>query len=384
MRILLSCLQGLTRHPLSHYEHWRLYFIKGCEEAGVEFVEVPGVDWAEGLVYPAGGELKEWRARTWEAVLDFVHQEHTRRPIHLFLGYLYPQQIEIAAIDEFQRMGIPCVNFFCDNVREFHKVPAEFYCFDLHWVPEYQAIGMYRKAGLKHIYAAMPCWVSPERRTCNHSETEGTTFIGSPDDLRHQMLGQAIQLGADINIYGIGWNDKLTPAKVAKKTSSQFLNNQWQDITQRGLGSWLLKFERRFRPLPQPPAIPAERLRGNLSPGDFERVMQQSKVALGINRVATHYRSLHNPITYSRLRDIEAPMLGACYLTEWAEDLGHLYDLGVEVETYKTPEELKGKLDTLLKNPGKRRSMRRRAQARALNEHTVARTLSRICERIEV
>src|SRR6266513_2305327 len=136
MRILLSCLQSLKRHPLPAYDFWRPYFVQGCEEAGIECAEVPGVDWAEGLIHPPGEDLEEWRARTWETVLAFVRKEHGRHPILFFLSYLYPKQVDPTAIKELHRMGIPTVNFFCDNVREFDRVPPEYSPFALHWVPE--------------------------------------------------------------------------------------------------------------------------------------------------------------------------------------------------------------------------------------------------------
>lgn len=378
MRVVLSCLQSLQDHPISSYKHWRTYFVNGFAEAGIECVEVPNVDWVEGIVQPAGEKRDEWRSQTWERTLSFVRHEHARQPISFFLGYLYPQMVDATAIKELQRIGIPCVNFFCDNVREFREVPSEFQHFDLHWVPEYQAVEMYRRAGLKYLHAAMPCWVPPAQRTCDHPETEGATFIGSPDELRRALLGQAIESGAEINIYGAGWNGEQKHPCATRKDCGKLLANQWRDITTRGVDSWLYKFERRFRPLPQPPAIPLRRLCGKLSPDDFVRVMQQSAVAIGINRVTVHYRSLRRPITYSRLRDIEAPMMGACYLTEWAEDLEHLYEVGKEIEIYRTAEELKEKLETLRKNPGRRREMRRLAQARALNEHSVAASLLKI------
>ena len=40
-------------------------------------------------------------------------------------------------------------------------------------------------------------------------------------------------------------------------------------------------------------------------------------------------------------------MLGACYLTEWTEGLEHMYELGKEIETYRTAEELTSKLSEL-------------------------------------
>jgi spore maturation protein CgeB len=91
-------------------------------------------------------------------------------------------------------------------------------------------------------------------------------------------------------------------------------------------------------------------------------------------------RSPHRPLVYSRLRDIEAPMLGACYLTEWTEGLEHMYELGKEIEAYRTPEELTSKLSELRSDSPRRSAMRERAQRRALADHTVGRSMERIRE----
>ena len=71
-------------------------------------------------------------------------------------------------------------------------------------------------------------------------------------------------------------------------------------------------------------------------------------------------------------------MLGACYLTEWTEGLEHMYELGKEIETYRTSEELTSKLSELRKDALRRRAMRQRAQCRALADHTVGRSIERI------
>jgi spore maturation protein CgeB len=105
-------------------------------------------------------------------------------------------------------------------------------------------------------------------------------------------------------------------------------------------------------------------------------------VVLGINRVPSLVASDRHPLVYSRLRDIEAPMLGACYLTEWTAGLERLYDLGKEIETYRTAEELTAKLSELRADPERRISMRARAQRRALAEHSVARSIELIADRL--
>jgi spore maturation protein CgeB len=126
-----------------------------------------------------------------------------------------------------------------------------------------------------------------------------------------------------------------------------------------------------------------ERYLGEPCPGDeYYRVLRGARVALGINRVPSLLASDRRPLTYSRLRDIEAPMLGACYLTEWTAGLERLYDLGEEIEVYRTAEELAAKLNELCADPKRRMSMRARAQRRALGEHSVARSIERIAERL--
>lgn len=384
MRILLSCLQSLRRHPIAAYDFWRLYFVEGCREAGIEHVEVPDVDWAEGLVYPPGDELRAWRARTWETVLAFANHEHGRQRIDFLLCYLYPNQVEPAAIADLQRLGIPCVNFFCDNVREFRRVPDEYRSFALHWVPEFEALPLYRRAGLPHLHAPMPCWVPPELRSVPATESEPPTFIGSADILRRDLLGHALQAGADFVVRGPGWaTQSVTGSALAPPLRSPrtVLANQWNMMCAHGVAALVHKLENRLRPL-SPPPIQAGRVLPFLSQAEYVRVSREAMVTIGVNRVPTARTSNHHPLTYSRLRDLEAPMLGSCYLTEWTAGLCELYELGKEIETYRTAEELAVKVTELKKDLARRRELRKRGQRRALADHSVASSLKRISQQV--
>jgi hypothetical protein len=388
MRVLLSCLQSRKRHPLPAYGFWREYFVEGCREAGIECIEVPEVDWVEGLVHPHGDAYRAWRERTWQAALDFARREHARRPIDFFLGYLYPAQIEPQAILDLQQLGIPCVNFFCDNVREFRRVPPQYQPFALHWVPEAEALPLYRQANLPHLHAPMPCWVPLELRRVPAMETEPPTFIGSADILRRHLLGEALRAGADLIVRGPGWSaasdagaDAPATQEGPRRSARTILSNQWDVLRLHGAGALLRKLENRLKPLAQPP-VPAARIRPAVFGAEYLRITRQALVTIGVNRVPTSRASNHRPLSYSRLRDLEAPMLGACYLTEWTAGLGELYELGTEIETYRTPEELAAKVDELKADPARRRRMRERAQRRALEEHSTARTLQRVARQV--
>ena len=71
-------------------------------------------------------------------------------------------------------------------------------------------------------------------------------------------------------------------------------------------------------------------------------------------------------------------MMGACYLTEWAKELENLYELGEEIETYRTAEEMVETIRELESSPAKRTQLRSRGQRRALECHTIGQTLTKI------
>jgi hypothetical protein len=61
-----------------------------------------------------------------------------------------------------------------------------------------------------------------------------------------------------------------------------------------------------------------------------------------------------------------------------------MYELGQEIEIYRTPEELAGKLSELRLDPARRSAMRQRAQRRALSDHSVARSIARIAAQLGI
>ncbi len=384
MRIFLSCLQSPYKHPVPAYQFWETYFKKGIEEAGYEWLESPNVDWAEGLVYFNEEDLKKWRDRTWNNTLDFIKRQHQIKPIDLFLSYLFPKQVDSNAIQDIQSLGIPCVNFFCDNVREFRRIPKSFYCFDLHWVPEFKALKMYQQAKLKYVYAPMPVWISPEQRHCDHLEKYGVSFIGSRDIQREALLAQAVKSHIPVEIRGAGWMGNSSKSLINISKSRGFRQtsiNQWNFINSQGISAWLRKIQSKSSPRIDDDIF-ASCVKPQPSQQEYNAIIQQSTITLGISRYPSYRYPFTQPNTYSRMRDIEAPMMGACYLTEWTEGLDDLYELGEEIETYRTSEELVEKIQYLTNSSALRNSLRLKGQKRALSEHNIARSINKIWQAI--
>lgn len=377
MKILLACQQSPVAYPIPAYGFWRTYFVEGLREAGHEVVEVPGVDWARGLLPLPAAELATWRDQTWSRVLATAR---STPGLDLFLGYLYPRQIEPAALRSLRATGLPAVNFFCDNVREYRRLPAQFAGFDLHWVPEHAALPLYAARGWRAVFAPMPCWVPPARRNVPTQDDGRLCFIGRADDLRRTLLRDVATAGLPLVLAGADWN----PSRGAPDTTSSR-----PPLGARVAG--LLDFARRqglrrtWRRLSRadraPSATPFDFsgwLAGTPDDDTYAAMLSGSAVTLGVNRFAAAEGPTQSPPAYSRLRDIEAPMLGACYLTEWAPELPHLYDIGREIVTYRDSAELVEEARRLLTDPARRNLLRAAGSRRALADHTVGRSIDRL------
>jgi hypothetical protein len=383
MRIFLSCQQALKPHPVPAFGFWEHYLKSALAEAGHEVIQTPQVDWAEGLTPLPKSERAAWLERTWSKTVDFIQAEHRRKPISLFLSYLFPLQIEPAAVRVVRGAGIPTVNFFCDNVREFSEIPAAFRDFDLHWVPEADARRMYTAAALPFVYSPMPMWVPPGLRTVPRDENGGAIFVGSHDILREDLLGDAVDKGLDVQVYGSGWPGSPPGQATPRPSLARVLANQFEFLRREGLRGMAMRStyqfrERRSRAWVERSAHPP------LSEDAYFTATRQAPTVIGINRCPTFRRSFSSPLRYSRLRDIEAPMLGACYLTEMAPGLDDLYQVGTEIETFRDAAELAEKAKLLQRDSAKRLQLRELGQRRALNDHTIGRSLDRIARKLGI
>ncbi len=369
------------------YAFWADYFRGAFAEAGHVGLEAAACDWAEGLRPLSPDDAAAWRERTWSAALAFLRREHAREPIDFFLGYLFPTQVAAGAVADIRALGIPCVNFFCDNVREFRRVPAAYRAFDLHWVPEFKALTLYRDAKLPFLHAPMACWVPPAYRQPVERETLPVTFVGTRDVQRERLFADAIPLGLTVELRGPGWESAATtpgkppprarnPIKLAQRQIAFARQHGWPALARKHLGGLRapppLDFD--FAPFAQPPQF-----------GDaYWPLLRECTVCLGVNRYPSLRFPLDRPDTYSRLRDLEAPMAGACYLTEWTDGLDELYDLGQEIETYRDATELVEKTRSLSADAPRRQLLRQAGQRRALQDHSIARTLQRIAGRLNI
>jgi hypothetical protein len=377
MKIFLSFLQSDKRYPIPAYDFWQRYIKNGIEEAGHQWVECPDVDWALGLVPKSEADQLKWKAEAWGKTVAWLKKKR----VDVFLSYLYPNQVDKSAVKEIQKLGIPCVNFFCDNVREFRNIPSEYGVFDLNWVPEHKALRMYESAGYKFIHLPMPVWVSPEDRVIKDEVYHQVTLLGSKDIQRKLLMAEVIKLYPDIPlaVYGSGWKKENGPtsAGTQSQTLTKRLQNQFSFVKQYGLNAYNNKLRNRSYSYETDDSI-LGKYKGDHQIEEYKVLTAASMITVGINRYPSFHFPIDRPDTYSRLRDIEAPMLGACYLTEWTEGIEEMYEPQVEIALYHNAEDFVEQVKELISDHKKRNMLKVNGQKRALSEHTIPTSLNKL------
>lgn len=383
MKIFLSCLQSPVNHPVPSYRFWEVYFKNGIQEAGDSWVEDSESDWAEGLLYFHHEEkAANWRQRFWPGFVRRFQKLKDQEKPDLALFYLYPHMVDAEGIAAIRKSGVPTLLFFCDHIREFRRIPDSFKGFDFYWVPEKEALRMYQSAGIQEVlYLPMPVWIPHQFRDGNPiEESFGPTFIGSKDIQRLILMSKLSSLYPELEIRGPGWiQSQSAPVKSPNPDTnhSGFWQHNLNFIQHHGLVAWFRKISHRFISLPeiQPGKM---QIRESVFGDEYLRLSREAAVTIGVNRYPSFHYPVYKPDTYSRLRDIEAPMVGACYLTEWAPGLDDLYDFGEEIEVFRTAEEATEKIRFLMGNPQVRKQLRIQGQKRALACHSIPASLAQI------
>lgn len=387
MHIYLICQQSQQQYAVPASGFWRYYLIHGLTEAGHTVTEPLDADWAYGLQVLPPALRRSWSDKIWESTLQEIQALTSKgNAPDLILSYLFPNQTDASAVSEICRLGIPFVNFFCDNVREFERVPDSFKNFTLHWVPEFKALSMYRKAGLPFIFLPMPMWVAPEFRIPSDVEIPIVNFTGSRDRLRTPLLNTLAERITDLEVRGAGWlPEQKSRQKSAGISFSRMdrLQLNLDFILEQGFIAWYRK-RKSYPDQPEMNTALSACVRSRPDPNAYISLTRESEITLGINRYPSWNFPDTSPDTYSRLRDLEAPMLGACYLTENTAGLDKLFDLEKEILVWSDMDELVHQIQLLRKNPALRKSLRKAGQQKALREHSIGNSIAQIVRHLQI
>jgi hypothetical protein len=292
------------------------------------------------------------------------------RPIDLFFGYFYSSVVYPETIDLIAKSGVPTVNFSCNNVHQFDLVRDIAPRFDLCVVPELSAQADFLSVGAKPVriqLAANPRIYRPfpEPRIYD------VTFVGQRYADRAEFLQHLHGSGVAVRAWGAGWQPHKRLDVANLKAALALVEDERLDGLRRVIGN---RFNSNgVASTPSSPGsadIDTSEFGGpRLLQHDLVRMFSQSRISLGFATAGESHLA-DKRLTHLRLREFEAPMSGALYLTEHQSELAEYFELGKEVLTYTDRDDLLARVRFYLAHEEQAEQIRRAGLERARREHT--------------
>jgi hypothetical protein len=309
------------------------------------------------------------------------------RPIDLFFGYFYSSVVYPETIDLIAKSGVPTVNFSCNNVHQFDLVRDIAPRFDLCVVPELSAQADFLSVGAKPVriqLAANPRIYRPfpEPRIYD------VTFVGQRYADRADFLSHLARNGINVRAWGAGWQPRKRVDVAHVKAALALVEDEKLDGVRRLLTQ---RFSRGSHHSPREAKNPSgnegfvpDGVRGKVAVSEVDtsafggprllqheliRMFSQSRLSLGFATAGDSHLA-DRRLTHLRLREFEAPMSGALYLTEDQPELAEYFEPGKEVLTYTDQADLLDKARYYLAHPEQSERIRHAGLERARRDHT--------------
>jgi spore maturation protein CgeB len=337
------------------------------------------------------------RARTTEQIIAEVRAAQRAGPVHAFLSYFYNAHFDPRGFEELRHLGIPSINFYCNSTYQFGHVAAVAAKVDFSWHAERDARGLYLGAGGNPVWVQMGADPAVYHPVNDMERKAKACFIGQRYADRDRWAAALITAGVPLDLYGSGWGEN--DAATAQDNSCVYLGR----VRYRpgSVQSYLRTAADIFRAVGLVRGIwrgarlchyrsTTRRLTPLLRKAAKDRAMYVPEtlaaydVALNFSNVWSDGRPGSKLIPHVRLRDFEAPMCRTCYLTGHTDEIGEFYDLGKEIDTYRTPDELIDKTQYYLRHPAEAEKLREAGYLRARKDHTWERRFEELFRKIGV
>jgi len=333
---------------------------------------------------------KEVRSDITQRIIDEVREAHQKTPIDLFLSYFYNSHFDPAGFDDIHKLDIPTVNFYCNSIYQFELVSEIAAKVKFAWHTEKDARSQYLNVGANPVWVQMGADPDVYYPVPNVSRQPKACFVGQRYADREQYLAKLITENIPVNIYGRGWgadppqpSESIEPETTKPETSylgrkilqpgslASYTHVIRENLQHHGLIGGIQRTVRQFndrRKNRQLLPILASAAQGYAE--SIPHTFSSHEVVLNFSNVWADGRPGSKLIPHVRLRDFEAPLCRSCYLTGYSEEIAEFYELGKEIDTYQTPEELVDKVKFYLDHPKEAENLREASYQRAKRDHT--------------
>src|SRR5215204_4024307 len=307
---------------------------RSLEDMGHELVRFDFPGWPDDAD-PAWRD--RGKPRTNERLLAAFNAAQRERPIDLFFGYFYTSVVYPETISRIRRSGVPTVNFSCNNVHQFDLVRDIAASFDACIVPERSALPDFLSVGARALriqLAANPRVYRPYPEPRQYD----VAFVGQRYADRASYLDHLYRNGIAVRAWGAGWQARKRLDVANVKAALALIEDERLDGVQRMLRTRL--GASRLGAARHTALIDSDSTNGAPSHADTDqstidtsayggprllhhdlvRLFSQSRISLGFATAGDSHTSAR-PLKHLRLREFEAPMSGALYLTERQPEL---------------------------------------------------------------
>jgi hypothetical protein len=307
-------------------------------------------------------------------LIEKVREADREKKVDLFFSYVNDRIAYPETIKKIKDMGIPTLNFYFDDKHEFHDIENISPAFDYCWTTVKEAVPKYKAIGANPIYtlaAANPTVYKPYPLKREFD----VTFVGLCRGERPATVRKIVEAGIDIRVWGHGWiRGQPFRASIhsvfSRNGSEQFPIRRSVDKLIRDFYNYYIGWcgikgceIKDLRNIAGPP-LPFE---------EMVKMYSRSKISLGFGGADTSKElEKEGRLTAVKGRDLEAPMSGAFYITEYRKELEDYYEIGKEIICYYDTEDLIEKIKYYLANEDEAEAIREAGYRRARREHTWA------------
>jgi len=288
-------------------------------------------------------KYREVRQKYSEILLDDLKKLTKKKKIDVFFSYYSSRHILPEAIEEIKKLGIVTFNFYCNNIHQFHYVEEIAPHYDYCLAPEEEALAKYKKVKANVIH--MQFGANPDiYKPYNLNRVYDISFVGQMYFNRKDYFYYLHKHGVEFYVWGPKWEKMIKNETVEQ--------------------GWIKHIKKLTRPCNKN----LEKYTGGiLSDQEMIKMFSRSKININFSEVTTKHNGTRRHL---RLRDFEAPMSGAFYITGCQSELCRYFEIGKEIICYEDKKDLLDKIKYFLNNEREMKKIRAAARERSLREHT--------------
>lgn len=274
---------------------------------------------------------KDWyaqKAQKNELMLEFVAKTVKENKIDVIVCYLTGHSTTIQVLQKIRSYGIPMINESLDDERKFRnkigkdgtRKGLKNVCkyFDLSLTTSKSAIVKYLVEGGKPMYKD---YAGNEKiyRKLGLEKKYDVAFVGADYGVRRKYVEYLRNNGVEVYTKGNGWEE------------------------------------------------------GFSKPDEMIEIFNQARIVLGFSTVGKN-----DDIFILKGRDFEVPLTGSFYLTGYHEELEEYFDIGDDIDTYRSNEELLTKVRYYLEHEAQREAIAHHGYEKCLKNYTAKKSYEKV------